>query len=240
MLVSSVDHPVQLFDALTGRLAATYYLQTGHADYLISPKSLVWTSDGRSFLAGASDRIFLVDMEREYRVLGGPTSIASYTTKADDHTPGITGNISALSTNGPGGLLAAGTSDNFIGLYEQEGWGSTDSVVSLDHGHVDPDGRGITSLRWSPDGRYLFVAKRMSDKILLFDIRYGRQQLTSLEGRNALTQQRLDIDVVGREKGVHVWAGGMDGRIVQWIHPQWYSGDAPMPPTREWMGHDGE
>lgn len=57
-------------------------------------------------------------------------------------------------------------------------------------------GGGITQLLWSPCGRYLYAAERKSDEIICYDIRVTRTRLASLTGRNALTNQRLAIDLL--------------------------------------------
>lgn len=179
-------------------------------------------------------------MERQYSVLGRSTHIGAFPTTPSDGTPGFTGLVSALSISGPGGLLAAGTLSRHIGLYEREGRGMTDSVISLDRPFNGVAGHGVTSLRWSSDERYLYAAERASKKILLFDIRHARQQLASLGGRRADTQQRLDFDVVETAQGTEVWAGGLDGGVVKWDNPQRYSGQGSVPPSAGWMGHGGE
>lgn len=224
---------------MTGELAATYYLELPHSDDLVTPGSLAFTTDGRGFVAGALNHVFLIDMERQYSVLGGPTSIVALPTRVSHGTPGIAGLVSALSISEPGGLLAAGTMSRQIGLYENEGWGMTDSVIRLDLSSSKPMGSGVTSLRWSSDGRYLYVAERMSTKILLFDIRYAREQLLSLEGRSGRTQQRLDVEVVETEQGTEVWAGGMDGGVVKWSNPQKLPNGSVLPSAR-WKGHGGK
>jgi hypothetical protein len=156
---------------------------------------------------------------------------------------GIKGIISAMAVNPVGdGILAAGTFSRHIGLYAANGTGEslgTFSIAKTDaHRHIG--GAGVTQLLWSPCGRYLYIAERKSDGVLIFDIRVTGQLLGWLEGRRAITNQRMKIDVVPIAQGDshEIWAGGTDGCMRVWRNPTQTAG--PQKCDWEWKVHDGK
>lgn len=151
---------------------------------------------------------------------------------------GFKGIVSALAMNSDG-LLAAGTFNRWIGLYDTRSGESTDAVFSLqelnkkgDHGVGN--GTGITQVMWSSCSRYLSVVERGSDGIGVWDIRGSGQRLAWLKGRKALTPQRLGAEMVGGE----VWAGGLDGVVRAWQGLGLTEG--VIKPFWEFKAHDGE
>lgn len=150
------------------------------------------------------------------------------------------GIISAMAVNPSGdGVLAAGTFSRQIGLYGSNGSGEslgTFSIVKTEaNRHIG--GRGVTQLLWSPCGRYLYIAERQSDGVLIYDIRVTGQLLGWLKGRKALTNQRMKIDVVPAGESHEIWAGGTDGVMRMWQDPTRTVGE--QMPTGEWKVHDG-
>ncbi len=173
------------------------------------------------------------------------------------------GIVSALGISSEG-ILAAGTFTRFVGLYDQEGSGDCIAVFSLGNndnkgnlGRKEDDvGAGVTQVLWSPCGRYLYVAERKSDRVLVYDVRVTGRRLASLIGRRAGTNQRLGVEVVQVSAGSNnggmmglegggsggsspheIWAGGMDGVVRVWRGPPRDEGD--VAPTWEWKVHDG-
>lgn len=138
------------------------------------------------------------------------------------------GIVSAMAFSGEG-LLAAGTFTRWAGLYDGFGRGGEVGVFSIgsdDEKGAGTEGTGITQVLWSACGRYLGIVERSSDGISIWDIRGTGKRLAWLRGRNAVTQQRLGVDVLGGE----VWAGGIDGVVRVWeglgmtqgvIDPKW-------------------
>ena len=146
------------------------------------------------------------------------------------------GIVSALGMSADG-VLAAGTYSRWIALYDAGGGGGggNASVFSLGSSNHDDaaegGGGGITQVLWSACGRYLCVAERASDGIGVWDIRGTGRRLAWLRGRNARTQQRLGVEVVGGGGGERmgagagagvgeareqVWAGSVDGNVRVW------------------------
>ena len=115
------------------------------------------------------------------------------------------------------GILAAATFSRGVGLYDAHGMGDTIGTWSLNNGE---EGAGVTSVHWSKCGRYLVVAERGSNGMGVWDIRGTGRRLAWLNGRNALTMQRLGIalgnDWQGSYGQEHVYAGGTDGHVQVW------------------------
>lgn len=153
------------------------------------------------------------------------------------------GRVSALNVSSDG-IVAAGTYTRNVGLYSDEGRGDCVSVFSVASDPEDEQagryigGTGVTQVAWSPDGRYLYVAERMSDGIVVFDIRVEGKRLGALRGRKAVTNQRMAFDVVPTAEGHEIWAGGMDGCVRVWKDP--HLGEGMQNPSFDWAAHDGE
>ncbi len=151
------------------------------------------------------------------------------------------GIVSALAIESGSAVLAAGTFSRNIGLYGSEGQGDCVGVFSVEGTEADEliSGRGVTQVIWSPCGRYLYIVERKSDGAMIYDIRKTGQLLGWLEGRKAMTNQRLAVSIVStteeRYDGYEVWAGGTDGRIRAWRNP--HSSEGPQQPDSEWEGH---
>lgn len=132
-------------------------------------------------------------------------------------------------------MLAAGSRTRYVGIYDAIG-GDEISTFSLP-GTVDGKkmrlsdrelshmiGDGVTSLQWSACAKYLYVAERMSDCVLIFDVRNFKLALGYCAGRKAVTKQKLGFDVWGAGESVYggdaggqeVWAGGTDGCVRVW------------------------
>ncbi|KAF7716761.1 Uncharacterized protein PECH_008797 [Penicillium ucsense] len=238
LFLSSVrDHPIRLASTLAPTSVATYSLVNPTTEAFITPHSMIFPASmgGTHFLAGSDSMICLFDVSRPGT--SGPVSwmptIPSKRKQIVGGGIGMKGIVSALASNPSGdGILAAGTFTRHVGLYSANGAGEslgTFNVARTDDSRVI-GGRGITQLCWSPCGRYLYIAERKSDGILVYDIRVTGQLLGYLRGRKALTNQRMDIGVVvaGPDGGHEVWAGGTDGMMRVWRNPV-YSAGGQMP-----------
>ena len=152
---------------------------------------------------------------------------------------GMKGVVSAMAFSSDG-VLAAGTFSGSVGLYDDSGSGGTVAVFPLDSPNARSEdncvgqGKGVTQLLWSSCSRYLCVVERGSDGLGIWDIRVTGQRLAWLKGRNALTPQRLGVDVAGQE----VWAGGTDGFVRVWEGLGMQAGI--VDPVWEFTAHDGK
>ena len=225
VLSASNDLPISLNNALDFETAhATYHLVHRYTEAYIAPSSLLWMQNGRHFVAGSKDQISIFDPSRD-----GSGPVVRHKTargKYGNKLPGSASNpriglVSALSINSKG-LLAAGTRDRQVGIYEQGGKGDcvTSFSVASSAGEQDSvQGKGITHLAWSPCGTYLVVAERQSDGMQVFDLRNMLRRVSWLSGRKADTTQKLGLDVVPTAEGYEVWAGGTDGIVRMWKDP---------------------
>ncbi|CAG8934464.1 unnamed protein product [Penicillium salamii] len=248
LFLSSVrDHPIRLSSALAPTPMGSYSLVNPMTEAFISPHSMIYPSTlgGTHFLTGSDSLICLFDVSRpgtQGPVSSMPT-IPSKRKQIVGGGVGMKGIVSALAVSPSGdGILAAGTFTRHVGLYNSNGSGESLGTFSIAKTEANRDigGRGITQLVWSPCGRYLYVAERKSDGVLVYDVRVTGQMLGHLRGRKALTNQRMRIDVVpsGPDGSHEVWAGGTDGFMRVWRSPEYSAGG--QDPDAEFKVHDGE
>ncbi|KAI9772361.1 MAG: hypothetical protein M1839_002497 [Geoglossum umbratile] len=244
-LTATRDLPIHLHDALSSLVRATYPLISPTTEKYITPHSVLWSPCGTKFICGSDALISVFDIGR---IGSGPVerhpTIPSKRKKIVGGGVGMKGIISALSLSNQmgNGTLAAGTFTRMIGLYDSEGSGDCIAVFSIaqttSKGTTSGSGAGITSLEWSPCGRYLYVAERKSTEILVYDIRVAGRKLGSLTGRTAASNQRLGIHVVPADQGHEVWAGSDDGVVRVW-RPTGEDSEALRQPDWAWKAHDG-
>ena len=237
------DHPIRLNSALTGHMGASYPLVNPMTEEHLSPHSLLFSSQGDRFIAGSESLISTFDVSRP-----GDEPVSSMSTgpkkrKGTGYSGAVNmrGIVSALSVDASTGVLAAGTYGRYVGLYDFQGQGECIGVFSVKGTTADLQigGGGIIQLSWSPCGRYLHIAERKSDGVMLYDIRKTGQLLAWLEGRAAHTNQRLGINLVATDDqgGHELWAGGVDGFFRMWKDPHQHEGS--VAPIFESKGHDG-
>ncbi|KAL4902972.1 hypothetical protein BDW74DRAFT_169229 [Aspergillus multicolor] len=245
LLLSSVrDHPIRLASALAPTLLASYSLVNPMTEAFITPHCILYPPalGGTRFITGSDSLICLFDVSRpgnEGPVTWMPT-IPSKRKQMVGGGIGMKGIVSALALSpNEGGILAAGTFSRNIGLYDSNGTGQSLGTFSISKTEADRHigGGGVTQLLWSPCGRYLYIAERKSDGVLIYDIRVTGQLLGWLRGRNAFTNQRMKIDLVatGDGRGHEIWAGGTDGVVRSWRDPVHTVG--AQDPTWEWKVH---
>jgi WD40 repeat protein len=156
---------------------------------------------------------------------------------------GMKGIVSALAMNpGGDGILAAGTFTRNIALYGSRGSGDLIGTFSIAKSEADRyiGGTGITQLLWSPCGRYLYVVERKCQGMLVYDIRVTGQLLGWLQGREAVSNQRMKADIiaVGESESHEIWAGGTDGLMRIWKNP--FETVGAQEPELEFKVHDGK
>lgn len=248
LLLSSVrDHPIRLSSALAPSLVASYSLVNPTTEAFITPHSIIYpkTLGGTHFLTGSDSLICLFDVSRAGS--SGPVSwmptIPSKRKQMVGGGVGMKGIVSAMASNPLGdGILAAGTFTRHVGLYSSNGAGESLGTFNIAKTEANRDigGKGVTQLLWSPCGRYLYIAERKSDGVLVYDIRVTGQMLGYLRGRKAFTNQRMKIDLVpsGNDGSHEIWAGGTDGFMRVWRDPTYSVGC--QDPDAEFQIHDGE
>ncbi|EXJ94076.1 hypothetical protein A1O1_02469 [Capronia coronata CBS 617.96] len=241
VLSSMRDHPIRLNSALTGQLGASYPLINPMTEAFISPHSLIFNPQGDRFIAGSDSLVSVFDVSRpgQEPISAVPTGPKRRSTSDYNPAMNMRGIVSTLAVEPSTGILAAGTYSRSIGLYGAGGQGECIGVFSVKGTVADPHigGNGITQVLWSPCGRYLYIAERKSNGVLVYDIRKTGQLLVWLEGRMAQTNQRLGIDLVVSDTpdSAEVWAGGVDGCIRMWKDVQQHEG--AISPTFEFEAH---
>ena len=230
------DAPVDIRTPL-----ASYKLINHLNEAVTAPLSLSYSNSGTHFFAGTQNSISIFDLSHTDDPIHTIPTIPSKRNKLKGGGRGFKGYISALAVSPPTstsseGLLAAGARTRYVGIYDSLS-GSEVTHFSLP-GTVDGKklrnenlahvmGDGVSSLKWSPCGRYLYVAERQSDVLLIYDVRNFELALGYCAGRKALTKQKLGFDVWNAgaspydvESVAHeVWAGGTDGKVRVWKDP---------------------
>ncbi|KAL4773100.1 WD40-repeat-containing domain protein [Aspergillus nidulans var. acristatus] len=246
LFLSSVrDHPIRLASVLAPTSLATYSLVNPMTEAFITPHCILYPPalGGTHFFTGSDSLICLFDVSRpgnEGPVSWMPT-IPSKRKQLIGGGVGMKGIVSALALSpNEGGILAAGTFSRNIGLYDSNGTGQSlgSFNISKTEAARHIGGSGVTQLLWSPCGRYLYIAERKSDGVMIYDIRVTGQLLGWLQGRNTSTNQRMKIDLVptGEGDGHGIWGGGTDGVVRFWRDPTHSAG--AQDPTWEWKLHD--
>jgi len=206
-LVSTRDHPIRLHHSPTNNLLGSYPLIHGPTESYLAPSSFLFYQNDYKFIAGAENLIATFDLNRS----GEPPLTSHKTTASRRSTAGLKGIVSALSTSCDG-ILAAGTFTRGVALYNganlrdaQVFSVGSDTATRQAGDAAAIGGAGITSMNWSPCGRFLYIAERQSDGIHVYDIRVLGKQIGVLAGRRARTNQRMgfDVAVATGENGGH-------------------------------------
>lgn len=236
VLCGSADTPITLRNILTfDEPEASYLFENPTTEEHRSPRSLAFSLDGKYFIVGSYNHIAVFDTAQKIRQPISSLNLRPRkgTLQLDSWSFTRKSIVSALSIS-TDGLLAAGTLEREVGLYERQGQGS----CNLTFGIYDGAGTGITGLKWTPCGRYLVVAERQSDEMQVYDIRQTQQKVSTLVGRKAMTSQKLGVDVIHTPTGYEVWAGGTDGCVRMWSNPG--SQEGLQIPAEEVGTHQGE
>jgi WD40 repeat protein len=249
VLYAARDTPIQLRNALDfdQGIYATYTWSDPNTEAVITPRSLVFTSHASHFVAGAAKAQFAIyDVNRPSSepAYHRRTSKSRYAMKQYGADPGscATGPNSIITTmdlNSTDDILALGTNTRNIALYADHGLGDLITSFKLPQPDVDTayGTRGITQVKWSPDGTYLFVAERQSDTIEVYDVRQSCRRLSWLSGRKATVNFQMAFHVASTLHGLEVWAGGIDGYARMWSNPEQQEGEVQH--SDQWHVHDG-
>uniref|UniRef100_A0A8R1HI23 WD repeat-containing protein 55 homolog n=1 Tax=Caenorhabditis japonica TaxID=281687 RepID=A0A8R1HI23_CAEJA len=190
---SSKGRPIQLYDAETSEILATYYGKD-NGDNIKEATCIGQTED---YLIGGFRNQFQI---WDVNLSGNAISKISYLDK--DYNGGFSG-ISMSIANHPtmSGLFAvAGTSD-IVSLYSMQ-W---NSAVS----NITGSTKGYTDLHFSPDGFMLYASERSGD-IHGFDTRMNK--LTKILKREMKTAQRTRFDI--ESSGRILYTGTSSGDIT--------------------------
>lgn len=146
---------------------ASYPWIDPNTEAYITPHSLMFTPDGTHFIAGSRSKFAVYDVNRPYQA-AIKTCITSKSRKArkmygdDLSCPTVPSSIFTAMDISCDDVLALGTTTRHLALYEDHGMGSLITSFMLPAHGTDPgsNGAGITQVKFSSCGTYLFVAER--------------------------------------------------------------------------------
>lgn len=247
LIYAARDNAIKLKNALAldSPNWATYPLVSPTTEIWQAPHSLLFNHDGTHFIAGGTAQFDVFDISRYnegpieckkigYRKKGGYYNATGLDWKREITGPNDVVSAMHLSVED---MLAIGTWQRKIAVYAAAGRGeliTTFSPAQVE-GEGTPFGGGISQVKWSPCGRYLYVAERHSTGIHVYDIRGAGKRVGYLMGREAKTAVKLSIDVVPTAEGTEVWAGGADGKIRVWKNADQKGGVVSW--DKEWAVH---
>jgi len=202
---TSKDQPIHLWDAYSGKNRANY---TAY-DSMDEPKaafSICFNPAGDKIYGGYNKSLCVWDTSFPGRCMNEFSTTISKNKNSkrqisDDNS--LNGIISTISCNPDySGILACGSFNNGIGLYDQ----NMDPLCVL-WGHCG----GITHIKWSRCGNYLYSGARKDNFILCWDIRNTQEILFKMP-RICETNQRLHFDVT--PNGNYLTSGNQQGDIL--------------------------
>ncbi|KAL0261119.1 hypothetical protein SLS55_004815 [Diplodia seriata] len=236
VLASVKEEPIRLFNVNNpgAQLHASYHLMYDTDDVMhVSVDCIKFLPDTVHFLAAGNNCLALFDITRYHsKPVVQLHTHNKYRKKSRLDPLALGGRISTIDYRDDG-LLAVGSWASKIGFYEDYGKGEVLAVDSMSD-FAD----GIQTVRWSPDGSYLYVAGPTTDFINILDVRMAGRKVSFLTGRNAWSKQRHGFDLVFDDNGHHVIAGGSDGAVRVWHNPTTRS-EGNTGPSVEWQAHDG-
>jgi hypothetical protein len=247
LLYAARDNAIKLKNALSLDTAtwAVYPLVSPTTEEWQAPHSLLFNQDGTHFIAGGTAQFAIFDINRysegpvERKKIGHRKKGGHYNATGLDWSREITGPNDVISTMDLSieDMFAMGTWGRKIAIYAGAGRGEL--ITTFSPRDVEADGRhfgeGISQVKWSSCGRYLYVAERRSAGVHIYDIRGAGRRVGCLMGREAKTNVKLSFDVVPTAGGSEVWAGGTDGKIRMWKNPEQRGGVVSW--DEEWAVH---
>lgn len=180
--------PVHLFDALSGSLCSSYSPMNS-LDQIDHSFSITFNNDGEKLLVGADSGFYAFLTRRP-----GRDSTFFRTKKCRRDIYGQRGIISTLAVRPTGyeDTIAAGSFSGTVGIYSLN---EADAVGTFNaHTH------GVTHIKFSPCGTYLFTGGRMQNDVRQWDLRMlgtTYPKPTKVFYRQVLTNQRIRFDVDG-------------------------------------------
>lgn len=221
----------------------SYKLINTLTEAIIAPLSLTYAHSGTHFFAAHRNAIATFDLASPSAPIHTIPTIPSARSKLKGGGRGFKGWLSSLTLSPPspfatGGLLTAGSRTRCIGIYDATS-GAEITTFSLPgtldgkkikSRHEDMQrvmGDGVSCLKYSPCGTYLYVAERQSDVLLIYDVRHFSLALGYCKGRNAMSNLKCGFDVWNAGASPYdveglsheVWAGGVDGKVRVWRDP---------------------
>jgi len=211
--VTTRAHPIQLYDAVSGQLRCSYR-PFNNLDEMEAAYSINFSPDGcKIFAGGRNSVIYFFDLNRPGR---DHDTISTYSKNNElnsnnsqsGQSGGQPGIISCIAcAKNTIGLMAAGSYSGIAALYDYR---TPTQQLAVLEGHTG----GITHLKFSPCGNYLYTGARKDGLIYCWDARNMSGAMYQLERELNTTNQRVyfDIEPCGR----HLASGGEDGFVKFW------------------------
>eukprot|EP01129_Flabellula_baltica_P017059 TRINITY_DN9335_c0_g1_i1.p1 TRINITY_DN9335_c0_g1~~TRINITY_DN9335_c0_g1_i1.p1 ORF type:complete len:618 (-),score=146.37 TRINITY_DN9335_c0_g1_i1:18-1814(-) len=202
---SSKDKPIHLWDIYTGKLRATYAAYD-EMDEITSAFSLCFNLQADKLYCGFNKMIRVFDISRPGRDFINYSTVPIKGRRSSRQIPEnlkLNGIISCMDFNPDySGLLACGSYSKSICLYAEK---EAEPLLVL-NGHIG----GVTQVKFSRDGYYLYSGSRKENKIFCWDIRNTTQILYELD-RKVETNQKMFFDI--DSSGTILSTGSQDGFI---------------------------
>ena len=191
---TSRDHPIHFFDAFSGNLLHSYRAYDKY-DEIVAAYSLEFSKDASRMYAG---------YDGEYRVFDTESAGRCDNVFASSQT-----GILSTAAVGVDNIFAFGSYDGSIFAYDER---ANIDIYRMYHSSSPNKVAGITCLKFSSCGKYLFSGARKDDFILCWDLKNSRNPLASFP-RNCNSNQRIQFDVSGSE----LVTGGTDGFVKSFL-----------------------
>lgn len=205
---STRDHPIHLWDAVSGQLRCTYRAYDA-MDEIAAALSISFNSTGTKLFAGYNKFLRVFDVHRPGR------DFKQYSlAKGSDCPSGIVSSIAFSPSEN--GLLAIGSYSQTTAVYAEDNM----ELLYVLHGQVG----GVTQVLFSKDGNYIYTGGRKDPYILCWDIRNTAGIIYKLYRSAEHTNQRISFDI--EPCGRHLGTGGQDGlvHIYDLQSGQWTAG----------------
>lgn len=192
---STRDHPIHLWDAVSGQLRCSYRAYDA-MDEITAALSISFNSLGTKLFAGYNKSMRVFDVHRPGR------DFKEYSlAKGNDCPSGIVSSIAFSPTDN--GLLAIGSYSQTTAVYAEDNM----ELLYVLHGQLG----GVTQVLFSKDGNYIYTGGRKDPYILCWDIRNTAGIIYKLYRSSENTNQRISFDI--EPSGRHLGTGGQDGLI---------------------------
>ena len=197
-VTASRDHPIHLWDALSGKIRCSY-VGYNHFVELDTVNSLSFNLTGDKLYAGSNRMIRCFDVANPG---SNGINIPTCSTKRDPL--GQKGIISCIRFSpDQSGVFAAGSYAHSVGIYVENMEGCALELRQLE--------AAVTCLRWSIDGYNLWIGGRNSSNISCWDVRKTRSEVGKIQ-RNLNSNQRMTFDL--DPWGKYLATGSQDGNLL--------------------------
>ncbi|KAG9454328.1 hypothetical protein H6P81_007232 [Aristolochia fimbriata] len=190
------DHPIHLWDAISGELRCTYRAYDA-MDEITAAFSVSFNPSGTKLYAGYNKSLRVFDVHRPGRDFEQRSTLQG-------NKEGQSGIVSAISFCPTySGMFATGSYDQTVAIYSEA---NTELLFVL-YGQTG----GVTHVLFSKDGNYLYTGGRKDPYILCWDIRNTDGIVYKLYRSTEQTNQRVSFDI--EPCGRHLGTGGQDGKV---------------------------